>query len=83
VQGALKVDWVTEWFPASNWKLTVSPTAAVMELLVKASTPPVATSTTILAALTAQIAESRVVIAKERIFVRLINEDFCERSSRD
>jgi len=54
-----------------------------MELLLKASAPALPTSTTILAALTAQTAASRVVIAKERIFVGLINEIFCEHGSRD
>lgn len=30
VHGAAKVDCVTVWFLAANWKLTTSPTAAVM-----------------------------------------------------
>jgi hypothetical protein len=39
VQGSLKLDWVTVWFPARNWKEITSPSFAVTLLGVKVKVP--------------------------------------------
>lgn len=33
VQGSAKVDWVTEWFLETNWKLTTSPLETLLRLV--------------------------------------------------
>lgn len=50
VHGSLKLDWVTVWFPATNWNEITSPSLAVTLLGVKFKAPPWETMTVIFAA---------------------------------
>jgi len=78
VQGAGKVDWTTEWFLETNWKLMTSPlfTPVILEGL-KTSESFAPTWTLKLAALTEAAAERRAAAAVEkRIFYKLTKMDW-------
>lgn len=70
--GSAKVDWVTEWFFAWNWKVTVSPSEALLiQDGLKARAPPAPTVTRWSAAKTTE--ENRAVARTEKSIL-FVNE---------